>query len=199
MLLGKASRPCHHRPQTFQTLWCWSTVPVRAPHHHCTWLMVMVTFWSTTLYVRIHHQSLVPVQRYSNSTNFLWLLLLGFFQVCKVNSMNQMFSFNTLKVPPVSPVQKVQTCLAKVEDAASCPQTVELTHYRGKKNIWIYVFELIKNAPKLLLYFCFEYGYKNSGDSERLLPPETLAQSVNSRFWGQCIPNELINTSYNNK
>lgn len=54
--------------------------------------------------------------------------------------MNQMFSFNTLKVPPVSPVQKVQTCLAKVEDAASCPQRVELTHYRGKKTFEYMIF-----------------------------------------------------------
>lgn len=28
MLLGEASWPCHHWPQTFQTLWCWSTMPV---------------------------------------------------------------------------------------------------------------------------------------------------------------------------
>lgn len=37
MLLGEASWPRHHWPQTFQTLWRWSTMPVgQSSHRPCT-------------------------------------------------------------------------------------------------------------------------------------------------------------------
>lgn len=40
MLLGEASWPRHHWPQTFQTLWRWSTMPVsKLSHHLFLWVM----------------------------------------------------------------------------------------------------------------------------------------------------------------
>lgn len=64
MLLGEASWPRHHWPQTFQTLWCWSTMPVGhfTTLHPCICNHFMLYFYNESFLSRVPPQPSLPTR-----------------------------------------------------------------------------------------------------------------------------------------